>query len=344
MNYINRLEKYISEIDYTEGDTSNIWDTLRKDFQSTETSLRGYGLSTISNTRIAFFRKFSRYMALPWRALRLVSSRMIKITNKSLSRLFLGDKGAAEKFGYSAYRISDYDKDDLADFKHRYGMYNIGFSHNTFKSFSYLKRLEQKVELESKLSIFEVGAGVFNFGHLLSLQLSQFEYVICDLPEMIASAFREINKHYIPNCSGNYEVFLPTEIDEFYKSGSSRRVLFITPEQLKSGCLGNDKRFDLFINHESFAEMSIDVVNSYLGYLPKLMKQGSCVFLVNRHTRPQAKTYEQFEGLSLQDVTCFSDYNLDFCTEILKEIDMFRAKIQVHQTLPNVLYIGETTE
>ena len=344
MNYINRLEKYISEVDYTKGDTSNIWDNLRKDFQSTETSLRGYGLSTISNTRIAFFRQFSRYMALPWRALRLVSNRMIGITDKSLSRLFLGDKRAAKKYGYSHYRISDYDKDDLADFQHRYGMYNIGFSHNTFKSFSYLKRLEQNVELESKLSIFEVGAGVFNFGHLLSLQLSQLEYVICDLPEMIASAFRQINEHYIPKCSGNYEVFLPTEVDEFYKSRSSRRILFITPEQLKSGCLGNDKRFDLFINHESFAEMTIDVVNSYLGYLPKLMKRGSFVYLVNRHTRPQAKTYEQFKGLSLQEITCFSDYNLDFCTEILKETDMFRSKLDGQQMLPNVLYIGEITE
>ena len=344
MSFKNRLGKYLAELDYTEGDTSNIWNELRKDFQSTETSLRGYGLSAISKKRIAFFRKFSRYMALPWRALQLVSSRMIKITNKSLSWLFLGDKGAARKYGYSDYTVSDYDKDDLAEFEHRYEKYNIGFSHNTFKSFSYLKRLEQNVELESKLSIFEVGAGVFNFGHLLSLKLSQFEYVICDLPEMIATAFKEINEHYIPNCSGNYEVFLPTEIDEFDKSGSSRRILFITPEQLKSCCLGNDKRFDLFINHESFAEMSIDVVNSYLGYLPKLMKRGSCVFLVNRHTRPQAKTYEQLKGLSLQDVTCFSDYNLDFCNDILKEIDMFRAKIHLLQRLPNVLYIGETAE
>ena len=255
-------------------------------------------------------------MSFPWRVLSFVSRRMITTTNKSLSWLFLGEKVAAEKYGYSHYRISDYDKDDLADFEQRYETYNIGFSHNTFKSFSYLKRLEQNVKLENKLSIFEVGAGVFNFGHLLSLKLEQFDYVICDLPEMIAAAFKQINEHYIPNCSGNYEVFLPTEIDEFDKSRSNRRILFITPEQLKSGCLGNDKRFDLFINHESFAEMSIDVVNSYLGYLPKLMKRGSCVFLVNRHTRPQAITYEQFKGSSLQDLTCFSDYNLDFCNEI----------------------------
>ena len=344
MSYMSRLEKYLAELDYTEGDTSNIWNELRKDFQSTETSLRGYGLSTISKTRIAFFRKFSRYMTLPWKALLLVSRRMIGITHKCLSWLFLGDKSAEKKYGYSAYRISSYDKDDLAAFEYRYGIYNIGFSHNTFKSFSYLKRLEQNVELESKLSVFEVGAGVFNFGHLLSLQLSEFEYVICDLPEMIATAFRQINEHYIPMCSGNYEVFLPTEIDEFDESGSSRRILFITPEQLKSGCLGNDKRFDLFINHESFSEMSIDIVNSYLGYLPKLMKRGSCVFLVNRHTRPQAKTYEQFKDLSLQDLTCFSDYNLDFCNVTLKELDMFRAKLPGQQELPNVLYIGKTIE
>ena len=189
-----------------------------------------------------------------------------------------------------------------------------------------------------------VGAGVFNFGHLLSLQLSHFEYVVCDLPEMIASAFREINEKYIPNCSGDYEVFLPTEIDKFEMSRSNRKILFIIPEQLKSDCLGQNKRFDLFVNHESFAEMDIDVVNSYLGYLPKLMKTDSFVFLVNRHTRPQAQTYEQFRKLNLRGITCFSDYQLEFCSEILKKEDVFRASIHGLQMNPNVFYIGKVTD
>ena len=123
MSYKNRLKKFLAELDYSGGYTSNIWNALRKDFQSTETTLRGYGLSNISKTRIAYFRKFSRYMALPWVALRLVSNQMIKRTNKSLSWLFLGDKVAHLKYGYSAYKISDYDKNDLADFENRYENY-----------------------------------------------------------------------------------------------------------------------------------------------------------------------------------------------------------------------------
>jgi len=48
MGYKTRLEKYLEEVDYSEGDTSNIWNSLRKDFQSGETTLRGYGLASIS--------------------------------------------------------------------------------------------------------------------------------------------------------------------------------------------------------------------------------------------------------------------------------------------------------
>jgi len=343
MGYKTRLEKYLEEVDYSEGNTSNIWNSLRKDFQSGETNLRGYGLASISKKRMAFFHKLSRHLTLPWKALRVVTTKMIKAVNRCLSWLVLGDKLAAEKYGFTDYNLTIYDKNDLVDFENRYQNYKIGFSHNTFKSFSYLKRLEENVKLEKDLSIFEIGAGVFNFGHLLSLQLSHLEYIVCDLPEMIATAFREINDGYIPNCGGDYEVFLPTEIDEFERSRSNRKILFITPEQLKSGCLGSNKRFDLFINHESFAEMDIDIVNSYLGYLPKLMKRGSYVFLVNRHTRAQAKTNEQFKGLNLRGITCFSDYQLEFCSEILKKEDLFRAAIPGQQTQPNVFYIGKVT-
>ena len=33
MSYIKRSEKFLADIDLTEGETSNIWDSLRKDFQ-----------------------------------------------------------------------------------------------------------------------------------------------------------------------------------------------------------------------------------------------------------------------------------------------------------------------
>ena len=143
-----RLEKYLEEVDYSEGNTSNIWNSLRKDFQSGETTLRGYGLASISKKRMALFHKLSRLLTLPWRALRVVSTITIKAVNRCLSWLVLGDKLAAEKYGFSYYNLTIYDKNDLVDFENRYQNYKIGFSHNTFKSFSYLKRLEENVKLE----------------------------------------------------------------------------------------------------------------------------------------------------------------------------------------------------
>ena len=345
MSYETRLDLFVRKFNFSGGNTSNIWDSLRKDFQNSDSSLRGYGFTRISNKRIAVFRKVSRFMSLPWKVLSLISNRLNKKVDRALSWLILGgDKFAAQKYGYSDYRSSIYFKKDLVDFENKYHKHNIGLSHNTFKSYSYLKKLEETVELEKNLSVFEIGAGVFNFGHLLSLQLSHFEYVICDLPEMISSAFREINQSYIPHNGGDYEVFLPTEIDEFEMSSSNRKILFITPEQLKSNCLADQKRFDLFVNHDSFAEMDIDVVNSYLGYLPKLMKKDSVVFLVNRHTRPQAKTYEQFKGLELRGITCFSDYQLEFSREVIKKLDIFNAAIDGQQQMPNVFYIGKVLD
>lgn len=337
-----RLDEYSKQIDVDSGNASKIWNILRKDFQLNKSNLRGYGLSTIPLNKIRLYRTFYRYLSFPFKGTLHVTTKAISLLERVLSWAILaGDKNAAVKFGFSDYKAEIYPESDLKEFLDKYWKHNIGFSHNTFKSYSYLKRLNNSVNIGNEVSIFEIGAGVFNFGHLLSFQLSKFEYVVCDLPEMIAMAFNEINNKYLPLCDGNYEVFLPTEIKEFERSNNYRKVLFITPDQLNDGVLGSQKRFDLFINHESFAEMDIDVVNSYLNHLPSLMKVGAAVNIVNRHTRPQCKSYEDFRGLKLENITCFDDYRLDFCEVVLKESDTFRAAIHSQQSLPNVYYVGK---
>lgn len=344
MIYKDRLKRFLSDADFSDGDTSDIWNSLRKDFQVSNSSLRGYGLCSFSNYRISIFRRVSKFVIKPFVFFRYFFLKVISVVNLFLSFFILGDKRAANKYGYSKYDVSFYNSNDLIEFENRFRQFNIGFSHNTFKSFSYLKRLEQSIDLDSELSVFEIGAGVFNFGHLLSLKLSSFEYIICDLPEMISTAFKEINDNYIPNCGGNYDVFLPTELDEFSRSTSKRKVLFITPDQMMSGSLGQIKRFDLFVNHESFSEMKISVVNNYLDHLSVLMKKDSLVFLVNRLTRPQAKSYDQFKSLDLTHITSFVDYKLDFCSVVVKELDSFRASIPDQQTNPNIFFIGKVLD
>ena len=105
--------------------------------------------------------------------------------------------------------------------------------------------------------------------------------------------------------------------------------------------LANKDDLTFFINHESFGEMNIETVNKYLSHLPNLMKVGSIVNLVNRQSRPQARSYDDFKKLELSDITSFEEYNLDFCNVIIKENDRFRAKIPRMQKHPNVFFIGK---
>lgn len=250
---------------------------------------------------------------------------------------------SAKKFGFDDYPPHIHNSKDLQNYEKSYSKYNIGFSHNSFKTFSYLTRLKDHIEIHDQQRIFEIGAGVFNFGQLISYELTKFEYVVCDLPEMIVQAHEQITELYLPSCKSSYEVFLPNELEEFNSSSSNCKVLFITPEQLEENILDAIPKFDLFINHESFAEMDIVTVNNYLRHVTKLMKKGAIINLVNRHSRPQAKTYEDLKSLSLKEINCFENYKLDFCDTLVKEVDSFRATIPSQQLTPNVFFYWKSS-
>ena len=338
----NRRKNFSNQANLNDGNASKIWSELRKDYQKENSHLRGYGLSPFVESRRNLYIKLSNILSFPLKGVSYVLNTLQKILNRTLSWVLLrGDSDAAYKYGFDTYPAKIYDKKNLDEYFKRYSKYGIGFSHMTFKTFTYLENLKKNVKLEKNIKIFEIGAGAFNFGHLLSLELESFEYVVCDLPEMIIQTHKELTELYIPKCGGNYEVFLPNEQKEFNNSQFTRKLLFITPEQLHNGILGKQIRFDLFINHESFGEMNIETVNKYLSHLPNLMKVGSIVNLVNRQNRPQARSYDDFSKLELNDITNFEEYNLDFCNVIIKENDRFRAKIPRMQKHPNVFFIGK---
>lgn len=321
--------------------TSLIWNSLREEFKKKNSTLRGYGMSIYLLRRVNLFHSVSYFSSLPFKVIINLSSKSMKLINRFLSWIiFDGDKLAADKYGFNNFTIDMYEPNEVKEFLEKYSKKKIGFSHNTFKLYSYLKRLDSYVDLPDELSIFEIGAGMFNFGHLISLQLQKFNYVVCDLPEIIISANNEITEKYKRTCGGDYEVFLPDEIDKYEISSSQRKILFITPEQLNKNVLGKKRRFDLFLNHDSFSEMDISTVNIYLNFVEKLMKKGSIVNIINRHNRAQAKTYEEFKQLKLKNITCFENYNLNFCDTVVKTEDTFRQSIKQTQERPNVFYIG----
>ena len=159
------------------------------------------------------------------------------------------------------------------------------------------------------------------------------------MPELIQTVVRQIENEY--KRTSDYEIFLPNEINSFIESKSDRKVLFITPNQID-----NTKKlgikFDLFINHESFAEMGIKTVNTYLRKVANLMSSGALLFIINRESRPQAVTPNDFKNLnSLGQLTAFENYELDFADTVIKEIEPFRSRTPNHWHIPNILYIGK---
>lgn len=330
---------------------SLIWRKYRKDFKTKNSHLRGYGLSYFGETRRNLFINLAKLLSFPFKVIKHFISLFYKYLFKALSWIILGqDSNASLKYGFHFdgdltnifTKDKIYNKKTLNEFLARYSKYGIGVSFNTFKSFNYLKRLKANIKLKQNIKVFEIGAGVFNFGHLLSFELKSFEYFVCDLPEMIVQAHKEITEIYKPKCGGDYEIFLPNQQEKFNDSNSTRKVLFITPEQLHDGVLGKHRRFDLFINHESFAEMDINTVNKYLFHVSNLMKAGSIVNIINRHSRIQSISYESTAKMKLENITCFKDYQLSFCKVVIKDIDRFRAVVPSLQSEPNIFFIGKT--
>jgi hypothetical protein len=159
---------------------------------------------------------------------------------------------------------------------------------------------------------------------------------VIDLEEVGASAARNIKLSKLDE-EENYLVFESSELKMFQESKATRKVLFLTPSQID--LLASMEKFDLFVNHESFAEMYLKTVNSYLGYCKKLTKDHALVYLVNRASRPQ-ESHNPSAKTGLSSITEFRAYDLSFTTPLVQEIDEFRQGFTAHSASPNILFIG----
>jgi len=320
---------------------SLIWKKLSADFGENGGHLRGYGLNNlISDRKIEIFRKFFKFSYIIFVPSLLVTKAFRSIRMKYISiisYLILKDTTAHVKFGISSNNLNCYDVSLLKEYKDFFAQHRIYYSHNTLKTFFYFKKISKYLnifppEKIQQLDVLEIGAGLFNFGYIITKSTKNFNYVVVDLPEMIISSVSEIMNHYEPD----FEIYLPNEIDAFYKSENNRKVLFVTPDQIDK----IQPSFDLFVNHESFAEMDISIVNDYLNRVSSLLRKGAYIFIVNRHSRVQAITGSELENISIDNITSFSDYDLEFSSPIVYEIDSFRQKLPGLNTKPNILYIG----
>lgn len=315
---------------------SKIWKNYEGTLSRTG-SLRGYGLNlTYSSRRVALYRKLIlvlRRSLLLGRIFDYILFKAYIVVERFLSFLFFGEFRASEKYVFSKFDHNAYDPALLQRFASRFESQGVFFSHNTIKSFSYLEQLEPYLDVKDEISCLEVGAGVFNFGYLLSRDYHTYSHVIVDLPVMIEQCSALLKGHY----EFDGEVFLPHEQEAFKLSTSKKKILFLEPHQVDEV----EGEFDLLVNHESFAEMDIVTVNDYLKGLSKHVRTHGIAFLVNRISRPQARTEKDYSDLTdLDQVTNFSDYELGAFETLLQTVDPFRQKLREQQRNPNVLYIG----
>lgn len=324
---------------------SDIWKVYEKQFSDKEGHDRGYSHNYKANLnkQIDGYRKWvfnvivliNRFFYL----FDFIQRHLTFRTHQLGSWFFFGDRHFSGKIGLTRYHEKIY-----REFNQKSGQYDAfmemcdqkgwSFSHNSFKSFSYFKEVYPYLKMDEPLNVIEVGSGMFNFGLILTAHLQKCTYVCVDLPNVILSSFASLKR----NVGGSLDLYLPHEIDLFLKSDADKKVIYLLPSQIDALSI----QYDLFVNHESFSEMNIHVVNDYLSAISPKVKTGGVCFLVNRYHRIQK--VRDFQNISFADFTDFTDYNLKSFREIKRIIEPFRQFFPKQNQLPNVLYIGRRLE
>lgn len=230
------------------------------------------------------------------------------------------------------YLKSGYNAELLKDFVLNSG---IGYSHNSLKTFFYLRKIEPFISspIDKPINVLEIGPGLFNFGYLMFTisKYTRIKYVVIDLPNMI-----ELLQIKIPNYNlNNVMIFSRSQIADYLECTCDKKLLLLTTEDFdyKVG------EFDLVVNHESFSEMKITDVNIYIDYISKVLKVDGLLFLVNRLIRVQ--NLSNVVSPALDNITTFWNYSLDkFATKYLGK-DEFRDMIPAESKNPNFIYIGQ---
>jgi putative sugar O-methyltransferase len=321
-------------------DAGPLWQKYRKSFAANSPSdYRGYGINPYSNARRSLYLIFRTSVSLPYRLVNSLNWRIHQILLKIVSFLiFNGDAHAADRYGISQYNHKIYDEHLISQFKNRFSPYGIGISHNALKSFSYLVKLEKAgLNLNSPINVLEVGGGLFTFGHLFASSVKSFNYVVIDLPEVIIAAKEEIAKNYSKTGVTSYDVYDSKTIEKFLNSPSKRKVIFISNDE-SNLLIKLSLSFDLFVNHESFSEMNLLTVNSYLRLAKNHLASEGLVNLVNRVSRYQLE--ERLSESSTEQITNFDKYDLSNLKTKIIEICDFRGRIPSQNKHPNYFYIG----
>jgi len=321
---------------------SPLWEDMSKDFAvSKDASLRDYSINTeYDQEKIEKFYKYSKSVGLLSSVVKIISYKILRYLRKFentiygfISKITLGEFGAAKKFAFDDYPLKIYEDHQknsnlLKQYEEYNKKYKTFFSHNNYKSFSYFFDFKKRIDVAAEKieNILEIGSGLFNFGVILTRDLDSFNYFCIDLPDVAMRGWFSARSHL----DSDVEVYLPHQMDQFNNSSCKKKIIFLIPSQLED----INKKINLVINHESFAEMYISTVNDYLARVNKIMPSDSLIFLVNRFSRQQGYSGKE------QLYTNFDDYDLDRFSIVYRGIEQFRTHIPGQKEKPNVFYIA----
>jgi len=325
MDKFNEFTKWLERND-PQVQYSSLWEVMKRSFEGEDEVHRGYGINNEKD-----FVKLERTLILVTKVhhrLTKFQGRVVNYLSGLISLVLTGHRRKYRRYGFHyGVNVRDAVFEKVPEFKSFYEGYCEKFGE--FYSYSgmrilYYYFIASKLIINEKPRILEIGAGLGNFSIITSRHYNEFEYVILDIPEIIPAAYSNVRKLV----ASDTELYLPNEYEEFKRSKSKRKILWIVPAQLE---MFENDYFDFFCNTESFAEMDPAVSEAYWSKVACLLKDGSHAFLVNRAIRFTGPDVD-YSSMSSPFKLKNSDLKVD---NII--VDEFRAVIpQLHEK-PNLV-------
>ena len=309
--------------------TSPLWTKYKNEFEQDKIRFSyGENFNTENDQIVRIVSKYKSFDTF----IRRLSSFQLRIA-RFLFRFIVGSK-KFNSFGlylynskFSAFKELELDCKEFIELMHT--KLGLRFSFTSFKAAYYLYKLSKIKNIPSSGKFIEIGSGGVQFARMFVSQMNSFELVLVDLPEVLAYAMPNLLKSKFAA-----SIYGPKEINDFFKSTDSRKILFIQPDQLEH----LNMKFDGAFNIESFGEMYQEVANGYIDILSQKIVKGGFIYLVNRISR----CVNIHNPYSLNSHTQFCNYPLTNYIPVVHLIDDFKIVTNQNDVEKlNYLFFGE---
>ena len=119
----------------------------------------------------------------------------------------------------------------------------------------------------------------------------------------------------IYHCAKNIKTYIPEANiclpNEDISLNSNKNFIFRTNENYKSLNISNS--LDLVVNIESFAEMPLNIVNDYINYSYKSLKEGGKIYSNNRESRIITNNIDKINTFHNYNIKKFKTLDFQYC-------------------------------